>query len=319
MCLFKKLKDQTYKNFYLLIVYKKWPKDREVLSKIKEEKGINFFILKQTSGFIEEALNIIYRKADGDIIITTDADAKPSRNWIKEHVELYKKYQKIGVATGVVDENYFSNGKKISFFKKLVNNNKWRIENYGFIDKPIDKNFKDFSAYVGKSGMLVDTGKRKNMVKTFKQRGVNMSWRYDALNGFKLPGYTKQGNRYEAAAAFEAIKRKFIPVWFNGAVVFHPIHISLSRGESIKSFPTVVTAENVLFSYYVEKFTDYSIDLNTLKLRNKLERFISMFISKTAYLGYKIGYELTTKAITENWKPKKVRKELINALKKVGS
>jgi hypothetical protein len=162
--------------------------------------------------------------------------------------------------------------------------------------------------------MLVDTGKRYELIKTLKQHGVNMSWKLEALTGFKLSGFTLNGGGNEACAALEAIQRGFMPVWFSKAVVFHPLHQSLSRGSILSKGSIVLTAERVLFAYYAKVIKGYKIDLNTLKLRNKIDRLISRFISKSAYIGYKIGYEIVTKAIEENWKPAKVRYELTKAL-----
>jgi len=60
-----------------------------------------------------------------------------------------------------------------------------------------------------------------------------------------------------------------------------------------------------------EKVIIISLDIySTVQLRNEIDKIISRFISKNAYIGYVVGYEIATKAIEENWSPQKVRSEL---------
>ncbi len=308
------IKEQSYQNFSVLIVYKEWPGCEEIISKIKDYKGLEIEVLKQDRGYFEEALNTIYRKADGEIVIHADDDAWVSKNWVKDHAELHKKYKKVGMATGIVIEDILPNGTRLPFFKKLINDSKWRMNKHTIIDKPIDSRFEDYGMYIGRSGMLVDTGKRYYMIKTLKQHGVNMSWKREALEGFRLPGFTRYGGGNEACAALETLNKGYIPIWFNGAQAFHPIHESLSRGTSVSTLPVGVTAERVLSSYYTNNVAGYNVDLDTLKLRNKLDILLASFISNSAKRGYELGYEIAKEAIEKSWSTKRVRKELIARL-----
>lgn len=307
---------QSYKKFNVIIVYKPWRGYKTVFARISEYKGLDIDFVKQDEGFFEEALNTAYRKADGDVMIHTDDDALVSKDWIKNHVELHVKHEKIGMATGRVIEDIYPNGTSLPFFKKLINDSKWRMNRHTIIDKPLDNKFKDYGMYVGNSGMLVDTGKKYGMIKTLKQHGVNMSWKYSALSGFKLPGYTKNAGGNEAAAALEVINRGYLPIWFDGAVVSHPAQESLlSRSASVFELPQGLTEERVLFAYYTNMFSDYKIDPGVLKFRTDIDAFISRFIAPKASKGYTIGYKLASKAIEGCWKPSAVRRELINNLK----
>ncbi len=307
------LKAQSFKNFSIMVVYRPWPGCKDMLDRIKEHKGLEIELVKQDTGLFEEALNTIYRKADGDVVIHTDDDAHASRDWINDHVELHKKHKEVGMATGMVDESTLPDGTHVPFFTRFLNGQKWRMNKHTIIDRPIDEGFKDYGMYIGRSGMLVDTGRERNMIKTFKQHGVNMSWKYDALRGFKLPGYTKQGGRNEAAAALEAIKRGFSTVWFNKGKINHPLQKSDSRSSSIRSIPIELIIESVLFSYYVNRYTDYDIDLDVLKRRTAVDgRLAAMITGRDT--GYRLGCEITKKAIEGNWSPKKVRKELWESL-----
>lgn len=307
------LKAQSFKNFNVMVVYKQWPGWKGTLGKVRDYNGLDIELVRQDAGLFEEALNTIYRKADGDIIIHTDDDACVTKDWVKDHVELHKKHKEIGMATGMVKENTYPDGTPLPFFTKLLNEQKWRMNKHTVIDKPIDKKFKNYGMYIGRSGMLVDTGKRHNMIKTFKQHGVNMSWKHDALHGFRLPGYTKQGGRNEAAAALEVLDRDFTPIWFGRGIVHHPLHKSDSRNTTLSSLPAVLTAESVVFSYYVSK--KYNVDLNTLKLRTQLlDNTMSRVMTKGRNRGYDIGYKIAKDAITEGWPPKRVRAALVSSL-----
>ncbi len=312
--LLESLKAQSFRNFDIMVVYKEWPGCRETLGKIRDYKGLDIALVKQDRGLFEEALNTIYRKADGDVVIHTDDDAHASRDWIKDHVELHKRHRNIGMATGIVDESTLPDGTPLPFFTRLMNEQKWRMNKHTIIDRPIDKRFKDYGMYIGKSGMLVDTGRKYNMIKTFKQHGVNMSWKRNALHGFKLPGYTKNGIRNEACAALEAIKRRFSTIWFEKATVFHPLHSSvLSRGSSIRSLPMELITESVLFSYYVSRYTRYTVNLELLKRRTDMDSFVAKVVGGP-YYGYDLGYDITENAIRGNWSANRVRAELIQGL-----
>ena len=301
---------QSYRKFSVMLIYKPWRGYKEVFDRIKEYKDLDIQFIKQENGFFEEAVNTAYKKADGDIVIHTDDDAWVYKNWIQDHIEIHTKNNKVGMATGQVIENIDRNGKKLPLFVRVPNELKWLMNKHTLIDRPIKEEFDGYGMYLGKSGMLVDTGKKYDLIRTLKQHGVNMSWKRDALKGFKLPGFTLNGAGNEACAALEVIDRGYTPIWFSKATVFHPMHQSLSRGGAISNLSMKLTAERVLFAYYAAVVKGYKISLDKLKLRNEIDKIISRFISKNAYIGYVVGYEIATTAIEENWSPQKVRSEL---------
>jgi glycosyltransferase involved in cell wall biosynthesis len=309
------LEKQSYKDFNVMVVYKKWEGYKDTLSEIKAYDKLDINFIEQDKGLFEEALNTIYRKADGDIVIHTDDDAYASKNWVKDHIELHKKHKEVGIATGLVEENTFPDGTPLPFFKRFIRSQQWRMNKHTIIDRPIDEKFKNYGMYIGRSGMLVDTGRKYNMIRTFKQHGVNMSWKQDALYGFKLPCYTKQGGRNEAAAALEVLDRGYSPIWFGRGTIHHPLQKSDSRGVAIKSLPEELTAESVIFSYYVSKTKKYKVDLALLKKRTMLlDNTLSHFFTFGKNKGYRIGYNITQEAILHKWSPQRVRNALIKAL-----
>ncbi len=307
--LFDSLKLQTYKDFHVLLIYKEKEGMKEILEGIKDYSGIEIELITQRKGRFEEALNIAYGKADGELGLNTDDDAHAEKNWIEEHVGFHRKHEKAGIATGKVIEE----GRE-SFLSKLLNEQKWRMNKHTIIDRPIDAKFSNYGMYIGRSGMLVDTGRKTNGMRTFKMHGVNMSWKREALEGFKLPCYTKAGGRNEAAAALEALKRGYEPVWFNSGITYHPRQESDSRSTSITSIPKVLTAESVLFSYYVSEYTDYNVRIDTLKLRARIDDFIARMMTIGRNKGYSIGLDIALEAIEKKWKPERVRLKLIESL-----
>ncbi len=306
------LKAQSYKKFNVLLIYKPWEGGRLILEKIREY-DLDIKIAKQPDGYFEEAMNVSYGKADGEIVIHTDDDAYTSKDWIKEHVELHRKHRKVGIATGVVDESRLPDGREVPALKKFMTEQKWRMNKHTIIDKPIDDRFKDYGMYIGRSGMVVDTGRNYNMIKTFKQHGVNMSWKQEALHGFKFPGYAKVTLRNEQGAALEAISRGFDAIWFNKAKVFHPFQSSESRSLAILSPSTEFLISDVLLSYYISRF--YDVELDVLRLRTNIDDFFARIMTFNGNRGYRIGYEIASGAILGKWPASRVRAEEIRRLR----
>ncbi|WP_256202058.1 glycosyltransferase [Sulfuracidifex metallicus] len=69
-----------------MIVYKPTPNDHtpDVLKPFSRE--LNMSIIEQTEGGIDDAMNLIFQNATGDILLTTDDDEIPDENWVNDHV-----------------------------------------------------------------------------------------------------------------------------------------------------------------------------------------------------------------------------------------
>jgi GT2 family glycosyltransferase len=298
------LKEQTYKKFEIAIFLKcsQTEFDKDLLDKIACYNSLSISIIKQQSGYFDEAMNLIFNYTDSGIVLNTDDDATVSKTWVSDHLKIHSKYPKIGMASGIVIENILK-----SPIMNFLYNQKWRINKHTFIDKPISKIFSNFGMYVGKSGMLVDTGPKYN-IKTLKLRGVNMSWKAETLQGFKLLRYTLRGTHNEAAAGIEVLRRGYIPINFNNGAVYHPLHNSLSRTDSPLSFPSLLSIESVLFAYNTSKF--FKIDLNILKKRTFVDDIITRIITKNKNTGYSTGFSIVKYSLEKSLSPKSVR-ELI--------
>ncbi len=304
---------QSFKRFEIEVVFKHSndrKADSETLDRIKDYSGLSINITKQKNGRIPEAMNIIFG-VDSDIVINTDDDAFASRNWVKDHYEFHSKHKNVGMATGMVRED--AEAKRAhSRINQMLNAQKWRISNFTRIDPPIDSRFADYGMYIGRSGMLVDTGRKHNLIRTFKQHGVNMSWKGDAMEGLGLPPYAPRGHRYEAYMALLIVRRGYHAVWFDKGINFHEMHASSSRGGGITTVPFETILTDVLFSYYVSKF--YKVDLNTLRLRTQISDTIAKAITLNRNQGYTRGYRIAYTAITGKWTPETVRKALLREI-----
>ena len=50
------IKEQSYQNFSVLIVYKEWPGCEEIISKIKDYKGLEIEVLSKTEVILKRHL-----------------------------------------------------------------------------------------------------------------------------------------------------------------------------------------------------------------------------------------------------------------------
>ncbi|MFP3299215.1 MAG: glycosyltransferase family A protein [Thermocladium sp.] len=89
------LADQSYRDFRLLVVYKPSPGDGtlDVVDEFRDKLDIEIRI--QSDGFVEEALNEIFKAAtDYGITLTTDDDTIPTKTWIQDHLQYHKNHEK---------------------------------------------------------------------------------------------------------------------------------------------------------------------------------------------------------------------------------
>jgi hypothetical protein len=74
-----------------------------------------------------------------------------------------------------------------------------------YVDKPISRRFFNYEGYIGKSGMMLRSHRTADYMLTLAQRGLNMSWKREALSGFRMPNYTIRTFRNEQAAALKLL------------------------------------------------------------------------------------------------------------------
>ena len=297
----KLLEKQTYKNFNILAVYKHRGTDIHMEQLLKTKLDLTLINCEPNKigpNFIE-AMNVIFKKSDGDIIINIDDDISFGKKFIEEHLLQHHNHPELGIATG----SCIDKSNKIISAKQ----NLYLLDAY--VDKPISRKFFKYEGYIGKSGMMLHSHKTAEYMLTIAQRGFNMSWKKEALLGFKMPNYTIRAFRNEQAAALEVINRGYTAIKFKGAQILHlPLTHSLTRSNNILHKKEFIV-EKVLFAYYSAKFFD--VDLKVLEMRTRIDDFFTRIMDDKRNNGYILGHEITKKAINESWSEKKVKNQLM--------
>lgn len=299
--LLESLSHQTYANFRLLVVYK--PSDGDVTEDvISKYKNLDIDIIYQKEGYIEEAMNLIFSNADADILITTDDDAIPSKDWVKDHVNLHEKFPEVGMVGP-----YFGIGHK-NVFKKI----------YSFLMKrPLDERMKDYLSYFSKTGIIVGNPFFNNYnlpyIKSFSFRGVNMSVKKEVYKDFRLLQMTLRGIQYEQYLCFHSFMKGLYPATFKDCCkLFHNERDSLSRPKSLSGIKEKY-AERMLSVYYLNKF--YKLDLTKLKIDMLIKTLSWNLHKKTKedeamLAGIRLGLKISLEAIQNNYDSTWIRSKL---------
>jgi glycosyltransferase involved in cell wall biosynthesis len=298
--LLKSLEKQTHRNFTVLVCYRKSDSDA-VLGKLEAYRGLSLDIRFQRTRYWAECMNLALSKAEGEVTLSTDDDAIVSPDWVEKHVEMHRKHKNVGVITGAAPEG---EGEIPELIPRLLSSHQWRINDYRAFDRPIDRRMAGYGMYVGRSGMLVDTGRSYNMIKTMKQHGVNMSWKSEMTEGFQIPTYCRMSFHSESAIALELLNRGHDSIYTDDIKIRHEFRVSSSRNHGATAMPEWIMGESVMFAYFTSRY--YDIDLRVLRARTLIADAVSRVMSKSR--GYEIGYGLVRRAIEEGWKPQQMLK-----------
>lgn len=96
------LKDQTYKDFEVVIVIKpSGDCTEEIISKFAYD--LDILTVTQKTGFIVDAYLLGVKHSKGDIVAFLDDDAIPAKNWAEASIETFERFNVVAV-TG----DYFS-------------------------------------------------------------------------------------------------------------------------------------------------------------------------------------------------------------------
>ena len=103
----QQLKRQSVKNFEIIVVDQSVSYEKSVQLKINDlsAKSIRYFRVFPRS--VTAAKNFGIKKATGDIIIFLDDDIKIKKDFIKNHINAYKKYPDAGAIAGRVLQDGF--------------------------------------------------------------------------------------------------------------------------------------------------------------------------------------------------------------------
>jgi len=303
------LADQSYRDFRVLVVYKPSPGDGtlDVVDEFRDRLDIEVRI--QGDGFVEEAMNEIFKAAtDYDITLTTDDDAIPTKTWIQEHIQFHKNHEKIGIVNGAVVSQTLG-GKCHEYLKPVRQLLGYR--------KPIMRELHNYVEIINDMGLsacgnprlLRAIGNHEYMY-TVVVGGGNMSFKSGSLiDGFALPGYTKRGIHYERLLVLHYVRRGFHSVVFNGGFVEHIERESLSRPKSrISKF--MVGIEYYLLPYGVHYY-GFRINMSRLRLYKGLIELYGTFRRTITSRAYVTGLGLAIEAIENNYEPREVRRKLL--------
>ncbi|RLA87463.1 MAG: hypothetical protein DRG40_00240 [Deltaproteobacteria bacterium] len=130
----KSLKEQTYKNFEILVIDNS---DKGDLKSIISKYSLRYIKLKKNYG-LSLARNVGINLAKGNILIFLDDDAIPARDFVEEHLKAHNKYDIIGLRGKAIPRsrsifNYFAvhydlGDKVIPWFIDLEGNSSFKKE-----------------------------------------------------------------------------------------------------------------------------------------------------------------------------------------------
>ncbi|MFP3201548.1 MAG: glycosyltransferase [Sulfolobus sp.] len=273
------LMNQKEDDFDVLITYK-----GNLTREIEEyEKKLNIKFIRQESGFFEDALELILKNAKGKILLTTDDDAIPYENWIKDHVKFHDENKKAGIVSGEIEGRMWIN---------YPNELKKKFEGTTYMEE-YNGTFKDYVAYLTKTGLSIDRDERRYGL-SLAIAGVNMSIKREVYTNCKVIKYSLRGSYNETLLALQAIKMGYSSVKAKIGLVSHLDTNSLSRPKAYD------------FSLKLEKFTlPYAVNFIFPLDIQLLEEFKEKIGGEA-----RIGIDLAVKGIKESLKPEEFRREL---------
>jgi len=319
------LSSQKYNDFQLLIVYKPSKNDKtlDIIDSFKEK--LDIIIKIQYNGYIEDAMNIILQESeDYDITIITDDDSIPPPTWIKEHVQLYDKYEKVGVIGGYT---YAKTEKHPSDYNIPYNGN-YILQKFRYILRKIIGYYsphplnRGYTCYINSFGIGVESKNKKQITmnkytKSICLAGVNMSFRSRFLDGYRLPTATIRGINYEKLIALNFIKKGFhsikAPIY-----VTHLERESLSRPHNLLT-EIQITFENLLLPYLIT-LNNILINFYKLNIYKKLTEFFYIINKDLRTCIALLSLEAAYKWARTMYDPKKARRKiqkLYNILQKI--
>jgi glycosyltransferase involved in cell wall biosynthesis len=306
------LANQSYRDFRVLVVYKPSPGDRtlDVVDEFRDKLDVEVRI--QGDGFVEEAMNEIFKAAtDYGITLTTDDDAIPTKTWIQDHLQFHKNHEKIGITQGIVSSQ-IRNNENHTFSLFILRRFLGHL--IGFY-KPLIKELYGYRIIVNDMGLFACANcelgiEKHDYIYTLYISGVNMSFKSGRLiDGFVLPGYTRRGFGYESLLALHFIRQGLHSTIFNGGFVEHLERESLSRPKS-KVSGFMIAIEYILFPYGVYYY-GFKINMRRLKLYERLAKFYSKLSRAIIWRAYAIGLGLAIEAIENGYEPREVRRRLL--------
>jgi len=232
--LLRSLSKQSLRNFELIFVVKPSGDGTEdVLGSLSKRLGLVSNVLTQESGNVTSALRLGVMHAKGEIVLFTDDDAILPENWIEEHINAYSRFKNLGAVSGNI-ENYSLSTNRVSALEtsrpvvKIYRRFVRRI-----VDLPIEL-LRDYrlGVFVTKDFRVV-AGRNipEKSCLSLPCRGVNLSFRNDALNTVEFP-FNMLLRRYlywEAYLGLQIVGAGWNSIYLPNISVYHIKRESLSR------------------------------------------------------------------------------------------
>ncbi|AEB95051.1 conserved hypothetical protein [Metallosphaera cuprina Ar-4] len=272
-------------------------------------KNLSIKIVEQKEGKIEEAVNLIYSNAKGEILITLDDDNIPSETWVEDHLKSHELYPRFGALRGKITktrEIKHPLGHKLrNLLKQLVY-------------RPYSKDLAGYVGYLTQYGIPTDIGRppHSKVIKTITLSSENTSIKREVYHDLKLPGYTFRGFHHEDILALHAIKKGF----FTGEITDGAVNMRVEREEYGAPSLTLskpkdlkgkleLTIEHFLFPYAANLMGYKPRGLTTLRLMVSLSR---VGLYRRAALA---GIDLAIEGIENRLSPSEIRERLRDAVK----
>jgi GT2 family glycosyltransferase len=298
---------QSFRRFRVLLVYKPSEGDRteEVISRFKDKLDLE--IIYQDKGYFEEAMNMLFSRADSDLLLLTDDDTVPSSNWVEDHVKSHQVSER-----GIVGNNKTVRKIRFGLAERIYSK---------IFEKPIDPRMSEYVVIIAETGLWTynkNVMKSGNVVKTLGLSGYNMSVKREVYKDFRLEEMTFRGAYNENYLGVHALRKGFHSVFIeNCCETVHLERESISRSKDLNVIKQLY-AESVLSAYYFSKFYKvnlkklfFDMKIKTMKWNMKDKRPESL----AAVEGLRIGLRIALEAIKGGYEARRVREMLRKSLK----
>jgi glycosyltransferase involved in cell wall biosynthesis len=297
------LKQQTYKNFEVIVVIKPGGDDTDKVLK-KYQCDLPLKVIIQHEGFVSRAYNLGLKEAKGEIIAFLDDDSVPYPNWLQKYIDTYSKHSGLGGVSGVaLSADIMENGelKQVPEITHLYM--RWHEYYYSrwSYNRPIS-GMSDWWIFFGKDGLvhqrpILEKNSQKAM-SSLLLMGANMSVKREAIKGLEIDEDLVLGFSYEQLLAYKIWRRGYKLLHDPNIKVLHIVHKeSLGRFFRTRLRAAHREAEYVL-SFFILKSSEreiswipYVLELASLVISRALSaRDYGFLISASRIYGLLYGF-----------------------------
>jgi cellulose synthase/poly-beta-1,6-N-acetylglucosamine synthase-like glycosyltransferase len=225
---------------------------------LSQKYRIASVLIEQKAGYFTHALNLGKDAATGDIIVFTDSDAMPPRNWISNYSKLFAKMPKS--IAGISSRDFYYNmltRRKVQAKDDLLRMKLYRLLVRTWLQPPIAllKKYR-FGVYLTRSLDYVQGPFLPHRYCcSLPYRGANMGFRRESIDGISFPEdvnlVAAPGN--EQYLGLRLVLNGFDLVYVPFNYVWHVDRPSLSRGITESQLAREIT---IMKRAYLEALED---------------------------------------------------------------